>query len=119
MLEEKLRHRENFWTALAQWRDANRNQVQSEEKILSENLALDRFCERNTGQSNDPRIQLDRLVPPEPVKLFRLDDVQQLGLDGEIHAGDFIEDRSSALRQVELPDFPGNRACECAAFVSE
>ncbi len=81
LFQQKLRHRKDLTQPFTKGRKADSDEIQPEKKILPEDLQFDRLGKRDAGEGDDPGIQFNRLRAAEAVVLFRLDDVEQLGLD--------------------------------------
>src|SRR5262245_48661205 len=74
LTQQKFGHGKNFVSTLANRRYTDCDQVQSEEQILAEDLALDSFRERDTRKGHNARVDFNRLRSAQPIELFRLDD---------------------------------------------
>src|SRR5207244_1839473 len=108
-----------LFAPIAQCWNADGDQVQSKEEILSKHLPLDRLRQRYARQRDDPAIQLDGAGAAKPVIFLLFDDVQQLCLYGQFDIGDFIKHHGAVLREVQLPDFRIDGPGERAALVAE
>ena len=116
LFQQKLRHRKDLTQPFAKGRNADGDEIQPEKKIPPEDLPFDSLGKRDAGEGDDPGIQCNRLRAPEAVVFFCLDDVEQLGLDWKIDAGDFVEHRGPTLRQIQFAEFRRNGASERAAL---
>src|SRR5262249_42928745 len=117
--KQKFRDREHLTAAFTQRRYANRNQVQPEEKILPENMTFDGLRQRNARECDDSDVEIDAFGAAEPVELFCLDHVEQLCLYREVDICDFIQDRGSALREIQFPELRRDCSCERASLIAE
>ena len=80
--QQKSGQLKQFVPPLPKRRNANGDQVQTEEQVLTERLAGRQPGPAGYWRARQSwRVQFDAFRSSEPVKLFRLDDVEQLGLN--------------------------------------
>ena len=103
----------------AQRRHVNGHDVEAEEEVLAEFLALDAFLEVAVGGGDDADIHLDGAVAADAFELALLEDAQQLGLDLRRNLADFVQQDGPAVGQFEAAFAFGQRAGERALFVAE
>ena len=58
-------------------------------------------------------------MTPDPDEGAVLQDLKELGLDGEIEAADLIEEEGPVVRLLDASEFCGHCAGKCAFFVAE
>src|SRR5581483_9804719 len=109
LLGEVLRQLRNVLTTLSQWRDNQRKDVYTVKSILAE---LTFSCKRSeiAMRGDDyPHIYPDRLIPAHPFHLIFFQYSEQLGLHGQRHVTDLIQEDRAVFRLLELSDVP----CPC------
>src|SRR5690606_27563267 len=92
---------------------------QSIEEVLAKALLGDRLLEILVRRRDDPDVDVDRLVVPEPPDLAFLDGPQQLRLERRRRLGDLVEEERPAVRLLEEALARADGAGERAAHVTE
>ena len=75
--------------------------IEAEEEVLAEFLALDAFFQPAVGGGDDAHIHFDGAVAADPFEFPFLEDAQQLGLDLGRDLADFVEQDGAAVGQLE------------------
>ena len=117
--EEELHQVGQVLDALAQRRDADRDDVDAVEQVLAERALAHAALEVDVGGGDQPELHLDRLAAADPLDLALLDGAQQLGLEVELQVADLVEEQRAAVGQLELADLLAHRAGERALLVAE
>src|SRR5207237_816133 len=109
----------NVVGTLAQRRNVDREDVETEQQILPE-LALHRgFCEILVGRRDHAYVHRDRLLTAESLDHARLEHAQQLRLGLRPQVAHLVEEQRAAIRELEPPHAPLRGAGERAALVAE
>src|SRR5262249_47624688 len=64
-------------------------------------------------------VYFHRLLSTQAAELCVLQDVQELRLQMRTHFTDFIQQKSSLICLLELPDFVADRSCKSSPLISE
>ncbi len=99
--------------------DMDGNDVEAEEEVLAEFLALDAFFEMAVGGGDDADIHLDGAVAADAFEFALLQHAQQLGLDLRGNFADFVEQDGAVVGEFKAAFAFGDRAGERAFFVAE
>ena len=110
---------EDVGRALAQGRQAQVDDVEAVEQILAEGALLDLLGEVAVRGGQHPDVDLHRAGAADPVDHPLLERAQQLGLEPDVHLGDFVEQQRAAVGLLEAADAAGDRAGEGAFLVAE
>src|SRR5437867_9559814 len=102
-LREKLVRQVEDVIALPEGRQGDPEFVQTEIDILAEPASPHFSLEGHVGGGDDPRGHSDRPLAAERLDLSFLQRTQELRLRGEGKVDDLIEEKASALCQLELP----------------
>src|SRR5262249_24422922 len=118
-LEEMLDEQRQIAFALPERRKNDRNDVQTVEEVFAKapfpNLCLEILVRRR----DDPDVDLDRAISPDPLELSFLEHAQDLGLRLERHVADLVEQQGAAVGDLELSLPRGRRSVERATLVTE
>src|SRR6516165_10840387 len=71
------------------------------------------------GRRDQPHVGADRLVPPDALERLLLEHAQHLGLGGQRHVADLVEEEGAAVALLELTDAAAVGAGEGALLVAE
>src|SRR5207244_5825946 len=88
-------------------------------EILAEAAGPHGGLEVLVGGGDEADVDADGGVAPDALDLLLLARAEQLRLGVERHVADFVEEQRAAVRGLELPLPPGDRARECAPLVAE
>src|SRR2546427_4718968 len=116
--EELVRQMEDV-ISLPEGRQADPEFVQTEIDILAEPASAHLSVEADIGGGDDPRGHADRPRAAERLDLSFLQCTQELRLRGERQVDDLIEEKASALCQLELPLLALMRSRERALLIAE
>ena len=114
-----LEQQQGIFAALAQRGDAQRGNVQAVIQVGAEAALVGGLTEVFLGRGDHPDIQRDQLVTAKAFDHPLLQQAQQLDLDVEGHAFDFIEKQGAAVGEFELADAAFLRAGKGALLVTE
>ena len=93
--------------------------VEAEEEVLSELLAVDTFLEVPVGGGDDADIDFDGAVTADAFEFAFLEDAEEFGLDLEGDFADFVEEDSTTVSEFEASFTFGEGAGEGPFFVAE
>src|SRR6201999_4530997 len=102
--------------ALAQRRDGDLDDVEAVVEILAEGAARDRAPEVDVGGDDDAGVDLELLLAADAIELAVLQRLQQLGLHGDGHLADLVEEERAAVGELELARLGLGGAGERAAL---
>ncbi len=105
--------------ALAQRRHAQRQRSDPEVQVAAEPLRGDQSVQIVVGrgdQAHRDRALADVAEPAEPLVL---QDLEQLGLDREVHVADLVEKQDPAVRDLQQAGLGRHRTRECPSLVTE
>ena len=105
--------------ALAQRRDADREDVEPVEEILAEAPGGDGAPQVAIGRGDEPRVDLDRRLAAHAAEAPFLQDTQQPRLQLQRHLADLVEEDRAAVRELEGAAAVAVRPGEGAAHVPE
>jgi hypothetical protein len=117
--EEFLGQFENVLAPIAQRRQRDLEHTQPVVQVLAELTALHRAVEIAVGRRDQPDIHLDQARAAEAHELTLLEHAQQLGLDGQCHLADFVEEQHAPVGLFDAAWLGGDGASKCPAFVAE
>jgi len=107
------------FTALAQRRYVDPDDVQTEIEILPETTRRDVGSEVAIRGGDHPNVNLDRPRPAKPLELTLLQNAQELSLKRKRQLADFIEEDESTIGDFEFAFLLRDRPSEGSAFVAE
>src|SRR6185369_9508117 len=87
--------------ALPQWRQFNRNDIQTEIEILPERSFRDHRFQVQIGGSHQMDIDVNRLSTADRGDLPLLQNPQKFCLSGETEVGHFVQEQGSVVRNLE------------------
>ena len=73
-------------------------------EIAAKLVLLDEFVEIAVGGDDDAHIDLDGFVAADALDFAFFEDAEQLGLHGQRHVADFVEEEGAAVGLLELAD---------------
>src|SRR5215831_1109841 len=97
----------------------NINDVQAIEKVLTKTPFFHFAVKILIGSRDDPDVRIDRSRSAETLEFTVLQDAQQLDLDGRRDFTDFVEEKGTAIGQLESSFFAGIGARKCTFFIAE
>src|SRR5215831_2348608 len=109
----------NLRAALTQRRDPQTNYIQPVIKVFAELALSDQLFEISIGRSDDPYINLGRLLFAQRLNLSFLQEPQQLRLDIKRQVADFVDEQSAARRGANDARRVVDGSGESAAPVTE
>ena len=101
LLHEALHQARNVLSTLTEWRHADVQHVQAKVEVPAEVAHLHQAPEVLVGGGDDPNVHPDGFLPPHPVELPFLQDPEELGLGGEGHLSDLVQEDGAVLGQLE------------------
>ena len=104
---------------LAQGRRAERHHVEPEVEVLAEAPRLDLLAELLVGRRDDAHVDLDHPLAADAAELAGLQRPQHLGLGGQAHVADLVEEEGAAVGDLEQAALAADRAGEGALLVAE
>src|SRR5204863_3355949 len=119
LLREMLDQLENVIAPLAQRRDRQRNNLQSEVEIFAERSFPHGALEIVVRGGDNAYVGANDAVTADALDFFRLDRAQQLRLCVGAEIADFVKKQRSMMRQLEAADALRCRAGESAPLVAE
>ena len=109
----------NVVAPLAQRRDHHRHDIEAIVQVLAETAGTDLVLELLVRRRQHAHVHRARLGAADARHLAVLQHAQHLGLRGERHVADFIEEERAAVRLLELAGPVLHRARERALHVAE
>src|SRR5512147_893218 len=103
--DEVLHQKRNIFLPLTKRRKKQGQHCKPVIQILPKGLSLHEFHKVPVRRRNNPYINLNRLVPPDPFNFSLLKYPQQLGLKRRSRVGDFIQENRPAIRLFEESTF--------------
>ncbi len=97
----------------------NRNDVDAEEEVLPESLAVDHLLEILVGGRDNPNIHGYGSMVPNPLELFCFKDSEELHLCGQGDVRNLIKEEVSFVSCLEPADSMTISSCEGAFDVAE
>ena len=108
-----------IFEAVAQGREDQGKNVDAVEEVAAEFVVFDAVFEVAVGGNDDADVHFDGLVATDAFDFAFFEDAEKLGLHGDRHIADFVEEEGSALGLFEFADVPSRRTGESALFVAE
>ena len=71
------------------------------------------------GRGHHPHIHPDGFLASDPLELMVLQNLEQLGLEANIHIADFIQQNGAVIGHLEHAEFFLKGSGESAAFIAE
>ena len=109
----------DIFRAFAQWREANRHNIEAEEQILAKGSLLDGEAEVLVCRGDDPDVGLDRRPSADGRVFALLQDAKKPSLGFHRHIADFVEKQGPAFRLLKASHGAGGSAGEGALLVAE
>ena len=118
-LEEMLDEQGDVVAPLAQGGHAQGHHVEAVVQVLAELALGDELVDVPVRRGDQPHVERDQRLAPEPAHLPLLEDAEQvdLGLGG--HLADLVEEQRAALRHLEPAGLLAHRAAERPLLVAE
>lgn len=101
LFDETLGEEDDVLAAFAQGRQRDPDFVQPLLEILAEVLFRHRCFQVDICAGDDSRLDLYFVFSSQPTKRLLLDGLEQLGLEGQTHVSDFVEEQRAPVRQFE------------------
>ena len=117
--KEMARQRQDVAGALAQRGDGEREDVEAVVQIFAEAPGGHFAGHVAVAGGEHAQVEPDRLFAPHPLHFALLQHAQQLGLQGERHFRDFVEQQRAAVGLLEFAGLGGLGAGEGTFFVAE
>ena len=108
-----------IFQAIAQRRKGQRKDVDAVEEVTAEFVISDVVFEVAVGGNDDADIDLDGLIATDALDFAFFEDAKQLGLHGDGHIADLVEEKSATLGLLEFSHVASGRAGESTLFVAE
>src|SRR4030095_300988 len=93
LLQERLAQRHDIDATIAQRRNLDVEDAEAVEEVLAKVAALDGFAKVAGGRGDDPDVRLQEARAAESLELALLQNAQELGLRGQAHLADFIQEQ--------------------------
>ena len=119
LLQEVVDEERDVLAALAEWRDHELDDPQAVVEILTEAAGTHGRFQVLIRGGDQPDVDADRRVAAHALELPLLDGAEELRLGLERHVTHLVEEEGTAVRCLELPLPPRDRAGEGAALMSE
>ena len=117
--EEMAGNERDVLSALAQRRQADREDVEPVEEVLAERSLLDERAEAAIGGRNEADVDSDGLGRSDGPHLAILDDAQERRLELEGQVADFVEEERAAVRGLHQSHLRSRGAREGPLDVAE
>ena len=108
-----------IFEAIAQRRQGQRENVDAVEEVTAEFVISDAVFEVAVSGHDDADTDLDGLIATDAFDFTFFEDAKKLGLHGDGHIADLVEEESAALGLLEFSDVASGRAGESTFFVAE
>ncbi len=105
--------------AIAQRRQVHAHALEAVEQILAERALRHHRLEVAVGGRDHPHVGRDRARAPDPLELALLEHAQDLGLHGQRHVADLVQEERALLRELEAAGPRPHRAGEGPPLVAE
>ncbi len=99
-----VHQRRQVLAPLAQRRQMDGEAVEPIEQVLAKAARRHRLLQVLVGGRDDAHVGLDRLVAAEPLEALFLEQPQHLGLRGQRHVADLVEEDRALMGLLELAD---------------
>ena len=117
--EEMLREQHHVFSAVAQRRNCDRHGGNTEIEVLAKSLVGDGRAQILVRGGEDADVHVDGLRSADALEAPFLEHAQQLSLNRRRQVADFVEEKCSAMRQLDFADLPRSRARVGSALVTE
>ena len=117
--EEVPGQQQDVFATRVQTRDLDRNDAQPEEQIPPEFTLLHHLLKVAVGRADHPQIDLALLHRTHAANGAIFQQLQELGLQQQVHFADFIEKQRAAVRRFHQTDPPILGVGERAFFMTE
>src|SRR5215831_17075718 len=97
----------------------NINDVQAIEKVLTKTPFFHFAMKILIGSRDNADVRIDRSRSAEPLEFAVLQDAQQLDLNRRRDFTDFVEEKGTAIGQLESSFFTSIGAGKCTFFIAE
>src|SRR6266851_943605 len=111
--------RQDIGAALAQRRNRKRKNIQAEIEVLAEAARFHGGGEIDVGESDEARLDAQRLRAAEAFERAFLQNAQKFSLRSGRERGDLIENDGAVAAELEAAELTLNRASESTALVAE
>ena len=108
-----------IFEAVAQRRKGQRENVDAVEQVTAEFVISDTVFEVAVGGNDDPDIDLDGFIATDALDFAFFEDAKKLGLHGNGHIADLVEEERAAFGLFEFPDVASGSAGERTFFMAE
>ena len=109
----------NFFFAVAQRRQMQRERVQPVVKIFAQTFGRQRFGNIDVGCRENANVDFDHRAAAQSRERLILQYVQQLGLQERRHLADFIQKNRSLVAEFEFSRLGVRGTGECSRLVAE
>src|ERR1700752_586572 len=96
LLQKRLTQRQDIDATIAQRRNLDVEDAEAVEQVFAKVAALDGLAKVAVGRRDDPDVRFQQARAAEPLELAFLQNAQELGLCGETHLADFVEEQHAA-----------------------
>ena len=108
-----------IFEAIAQMRKGQRENIDAVEEVTAEFVISDTVFEVAVGGNDDPDIDLDGLIATDALDFAFFEDAKKLGLHGNGHIADLVEEERAAFGLLEFADVASGSAGERTFFMAE
>ena len=118
-LHQRFGQRQEVGTPVPQWRNGQPEQIESMLQIRTEPALGDQLSEILVGGGDDPHIDSDVFRAANATDAVVFQHGQQLGLNGQRKAAEFVEEQGAPMGRLEQPDASAAGIGECPLLVAE
>ena len=118
-LEEVVDEGDDILAALAQWRQMDRDDVETVVQVRAEGAVAHPLMQVAVGGGDDPYVDADGLLAADTVELALFEGAQDFRLRARRHLGNLVEEERPLVGELELPELLGVGIGEGPAFVAE
>jgi len=111
-LDEIAREQRYVFTALPQWWNVQRKNMQPVVEVSSKTVARHHRLQVAVGGGHEPGDGTDRAITADALEFLVLNGAEQLRLEFQRHFADLVEKQSSMMRQFEASDLLRHRSGE-------
>src|SRR5215470_8604546 len=109
----------NVPRTVPQWRNPNRENVQSKIQILAKLFVPDHLFQVSVRGSHQPHIHALRASASQPLELLLLHHAQQLWLQFQRNVTNFVEKERPPIGQLEAADLLRHRSGKSTPFMTK
>src|SRR4051794_8310978 len=119
LAHEKLRQGDGIFGPLPQRRHMEHYDVQAVIKVLAKGAVYNSLLEIAMGGRDHSYVYFYSFFAADSSEFLILENLQELGLELELHIANFIQQNRASVSQLEDSSLPFESTCKGAAFVAE